>query len=239
MFIKKSVLFAFMILFSNFIFCQQDSIKHETSSEIKELEAFHEIIYPIWHTAYPEKDYEALRSYVPEVNRLAEAIYKVELPGILRDKKVKWDAGVKEFKNSVDEYNKSAKSEDNEALLASAETMHANYEKLVRTIRPVLKEVDEFHQILYIVYHKDLPGKNFEAIKNKAGSFVEKAEAITKATLSKRLASKTENFKLAAAELLVAAKELEEICKKNEYEKLDKAVDHLHSKYQELEKVFD
>lgn len=133
---------------------------------------FHEIIYPIWHTAYPEKDYAALKSYVSEINKLDEALYKVELPGILREKRPKWEAGVKEFKNSVDEYNKAATGEDNNALLNAAEVLHAKYEMLVRTIIPVLKEVDEFHQLLYIVYDKDLPGKQFDIIKSKAAAFL-------------------------------------------------------------------
>lgn len=227
------------ILFSVVLFCQQDSLKPKTSSEVKELELFHEIIYPIWHTAYPEKDYAALKSYVSEINKLDEALYKVELPGILREKRPKWEAGVKEFKNSVDEYNKAATGEDNNALLNAAEVLHAKYEMLVRTIIPVLKEVDEFHQLLYIVYDKDLPGKQFDIIKSKAAAFLQKAEAITKATLSKRLAKKTDEFKVATAELLVAANQLAEICRNNEDEKIDKAVNHLHSKYQEPEIVFD
>ncbi len=229
----------FLLLFSSVVLSQQDSLKHETSSEITELEAFHEIIYPIWHTAYPEKDYAALKSYVPEINKLAEAIYKVELPGILRERKAKWETGIKELKNSVEEYNKAAKGEDNEVLLNAAEILHAKYEMLVRTIRPVLKEVDEFHQLLYVVYHKDLPNKNFDAIKTKAVSFVEKADAITKATLSKRLAGRTENFNKAASELLISSKSLVEVCKNNDDIKIDQAVNSLHSKYQELEKVFE
>ena len=43
----------------------------ETESSIPELAAFHEIIFPIWHTAYPAKDIAALQSYVPKINELA------------------------------------------------------------------------------------------------------------------------------------------------------------------------
>ena len=52
----------------------------ETKSEVPELTAFHEVIYPIWHTAYPEKDYQALRSYVPQIHELASKIYAAKLP---------------------------------------------------------------------------------------------------------------------------------------------------------------
>jgi len=64
----------------------QATQSQETESSIPELAPFHDVIYPIWHTAYPEKDYVALRKYVPEVRSLAEKIYGAKLPGILRDK---------------------------------------------------------------------------------------------------------------------------------------------------------
>jgi hypothetical protein len=48
----------------------QDMAK-ETKSEVPELTAFHEVIYPIWHTAYPDKDVKALRGFVPQINELA------------------------------------------------------------------------------------------------------------------------------------------------------------------------
>ena len=66
------------------------------------MEAFHEIIYPIWHTAYPEKDIAALKGFVPEINKLAGKIFEAKLPGILRDKEAAWQAGLAEFKKSID-----------------------------------------------------------------------------------------------------------------------------------------
>jgi len=211
----------------------------ETESKVPELTAFHEIIYPIWHTAYPEKDYEALRSYVPEINRLAEDLYKATLPGILRDKKSKWEKGIEELKQVVEEYNKAVAGEDDESLLNAAEGLHSKFEMLVRIIRPVLKEVDEFHRVLYVVYHKYLPNKEFDSIKSVANDLVQKAEAITKTSLPKRFESKAEDFAAAAQELYAASKSLAEICKQEDEESIEKSIDYLHTKYQNLEKIFD
>ena len=79
-------------------------------------------------------------------------------------------------------------------MLDAAEVLHAKYEMLVRTIRPVLKEMDEFHKVLYVVYHKDLPAKNWEAIRAAAPDLKAKAEAVTQAKLSTRLEPKAETF---------------------------------------------
>ena len=58
------------------------------------LDAMHEVIMPMWHEAWPNKDYKALAALVPDIEKHVAAISKAELPGILRDKKAAWEAGV-------------------------------------------------------------------------------------------------------------------------------------------------
>jgi hypothetical protein len=211
----------------------------ETESRVPELSAFHDVIYPIWHTAYPEKDYDALRKFVPEITRLADGLYTASLPGILRDKKARWEAGLEEMKKAVDNYSRAASGEDNLTLLNAAEDLHANYEMMVRIIRPVLKEVDEFHKTLYTVYHKYLPNREFGKIGSATPDLIVKSEAIVNAKLPQRLEAKNEQFASAAQELLAAAKVLEKECKTQDPEAIQRAVDILHSRYQNLEKIFE
>jgi hypothetical protein len=177
----------------------------ETSSTIPELTAFHEVVYPLWHTAYPNKDYAALRGLVPRINELAAKIFTAQLPGILRDKEAKWKEGLAVFKTSVEAYNKAAAGTDDPALLTAAEALHAKYEATVRLINPVLPEVDAFHQALYVVYHKYLPAKEYDNIRGATADLVAKAETAAKASLPARLAAKTDAYKAAAAELIDAA----------------------------------
>ncbi len=207
----------------------------ETESTVPELSAFHEVIYPIWHTAYPEKDVAALRSYAPEVKSGAEKIAAAKLPGILRERQAKWDQGVAELRKTVGAYLAACAGRDDAALLSAAETLHSRYEMLVRIIRPVLKEVDEFHKVLYVVYHKYLPDKDTGKIKEASGDLTAKAEAITKASLPKRLESKTAAFQKAAADLNEAVKSLASAPEAS----LAAAVETVHTRYQELEKVFE
>jgi hypothetical protein len=203
------------------------------------LSDFHDIIYPIWHTAYPAKDYAALRGFVPQVNELAAKVFAAKLPGILREKQAKWDEGLAIFKRSVEDYNTAAKGTDDAALLAAAEAMHAKYEALVRLIRPVLKEMDAFHQSLYVLFHKYAPEKQYDNIRGLTAELVTKAEAVTKATLPTRLAPKSDAFKAAAAELLDAAKELHAAGEGHDHDGMLAGVDKLHGKYQALEKIFE
>lgn len=211
----------------------------EVKASVPELSAFHDVIYPIWHTAYPDKDYAALRGFAAEVKNKAEAVFSAKLPGILRDKKDKWDAGLAEFKAAVESYVALSASGADEAVWNAAEVLHDRYEKLVRIIRPPLKEVDAFHQVLYVVYHRHLPGKDAASVKSAAPVLREKAEAITRAALPKRHEAKLEAFQKAAAELLQSCRELESRGEGDGWDVISAAVENLHSKYQALEKVFE
>ena len=234
-----SAVFLFLILGPHCLSSPSSFQTEETESRVEELSEFHEIIYPIWHTAYPEKDYAALREFVPEVNRLAKNVFNAKLPGILRDKKAKWDEGLAQLKRAVEDYNKAAAGKDDQALLDAAEALHAKYEMMVRLIRPVLKEVDEFHKVLYVIYHKYLPNKKYADIRSVTDDMIEKAEAITKAMLPKRLEAKADEFSSSAQELLEATKMLKASCLTENEEVVKSAVETLHTKYQNLEKIFD
>ncbi len=236
---KSAVAILFVILAAGGLFAQDAALAQETSSSVPALEEFHEIIYPIWHTAYPSKDIAALKGFVAEINKLAAPVYAVKLPGILRDKQAKWDAGLAEFRKSVDAYNAAAKGTDDQALLDAAEVLHARYEGLVRAIRPVLKEVDAYHQTLYVVFHKLLPEKKWADIKTAAAELAIKADAVAGATLSKRLESRAEAYKTAAADLKQATAGLVAACDKGRADAIEAAVNAVHAKYQALEKVFD
>ena len=211
----------------------------ETESTVPELMEFHSIIYPIWHDAYPDKDYAALRSYVSEINSLAEKVYSASLSGILRDKQAKWEEGLKEFKKTVDDYNSAAAGDDNEVLLQAAEDLHAKFEMMVRIIRPVLKEMDEFHKVLYVIYHKYLPEKEFDKIKSVMEDLLVKAEAITQAELPNRLADKNGEFTHAAQELYTSVQDLNSTFNSGNEETITSAVEHMHTRYQNLEAIFD
>jgi hypothetical protein len=211
----------------------------DTVWRVPELDEFHEVMYPIWHTAYPKKDYDALSQYVDEVNVKAKAIYSATLPGIQRDKQLKWNEGIAQFRTSVEDYNKYVQSDDNEGLLKAAENLHSKYEMLVRIIRPVLKEIDDFHKTLYIVYHDYLPNNNYKYLSKETDTLIKKATAITTAKLPTKLESKHDDFNLAAAELLSSTQNLKKIVTTNDKESIIAAIEDMHTKYQNLEAIFE
>lgn len=228
-------IFAILFFFSVSTFAQEEECEDETNTNIPALTEFHEIIYPIWHTAYPSKDIEALKSFVEEVNEKAEKIYNVKLPGILREKEKKWKQGVEEFKDAVNKYNEAAQGNDDQALLDAAEELHTKYENLVRIIRPILKELDEFHKVLYVIYHKYLPDKKWNDIRKECNSLKEKSQKIVEAKLPKKLESKTDQFKKLANELVNS---VDRLCRAKD-DDMENVVEKMHSKYEALQELFE
>jgi hypothetical protein len=68
---------------------------------------------------------------------------------------------------------------------------------------------------------------------------IQKAKGITNAKLPTRLEAKADDFSSAAQELLEASKKLKATCLTENSDLIEKAVEYLHTKYQNLEKIFD
>jgi hypothetical protein len=219
-------------------FSQQEN-KHEVNTSVPELSDFHEIIYPIWHTYYPAKDFAGLRSMLNDVNTGAEKIYSAQLPGFYQDKLAKWKNGVEVFKKTVDDFNAAVKGTDDELLLKSAEELHSKYEMLVRLLHPVPKQVEYFHLLLYVIYHDYLPNEKWSELKSVVLDLKTRADSIMNSRISKRIEPKKEQFYTAAKELIASCVSLIEVCNGNDPKAIRNATELMHSKYQAVEKIFD
>ena len=242
---KKFILFyaiVLVVIFFNTSFSQNQIDSSEITSSIPELIKFHDVIYLIWHEAYPSKDIKALKSFVPDIKTAMTKINDAKLPGILRDKEGKWKDALIGFNKAADDYYKKGEGNNDQAMLDAAENLHSNFEMTVRVLKPVLKEVDEYHKILYVIYHKLYPDKKYNEISNMMDELINKADAITKVQeekLKKRIPNKIDDFNKTSKDLYDATVSLKDEIKTNYASKIDKSVDYMHSKYQKLESVFD
>ena len=105
--ITRFVLIVYLLSLG-FVLAAEQMPNPETESTVPELIDFHDIIYPIWHTAFPAKDYAALRGFVPAIEAGMAKINAAVLPGILREKKQAWESGLAEFNKAVAAYKKAA-----------------------------------------------------------------------------------------------------------------------------------
>jgi hypothetical protein len=241
---KKSFPYICLLLalfYSSILTAQTNVDPDEISSTVKELADFHEIIFPMWHEAYPAKDYDALKELVPKIKSYMDALNKAELPGILRDKETPWKNQLNELNNSARNYYIAAQNNDNDALLAAAEDLHSGYEKMVRVIRPALKEIDDFHQTLYIIFHKLYPEGKYDEIALLEGKLITKAQAIMDYPVDKlksRLGDNVEKFDALAKKLYETTSNLAEVLKGTDKKMKEEAILDMHTAYEELDSLF-
>jgi hypothetical protein len=211
----------------------------ETSASVPALSAFHEVIYPMWHTAWASKDTAMVRELWPDLQTHVTAVEKAELPGILRDKKEAWAKGLQRLQAAEAAYGAALEGEAIEPKLAAVEEMHAAFESLVRTIRPILPELQAFHEVLYRIYHYDLPNRDETALGARLPALTAAMDTLNTAVLPERRAAAKENFEAARAELSARVEEVAKITTEDDWTQTAKAIEDMHTAYQAVEKVFE
>jgi hypothetical protein len=211
----------------------------DADANVPELDSFHEVIFKIWHEAWPNKDIKMLKDLQPSVEEGITKVASAQLPGILREKKPSWEQGIEKLKDAGALYKAAAAADDSARLLTSAEELHSRFEALMRLTRPVLKELEDFHSSLYMLYHYYLPEYDIEKIRASAEELKQKMEALMSATLPERLQSKNPDFMQARKKLAESIEALNSIVGTGSKETIKKAIDDLHTNYQNLQKIFD
>lgn len=211
----------------------------ELDADVPALHELHGVVYPLWHDAFPDKDYALIKELLPEADSLTQKLDEAELPGILRDKKAEWEKGKETLKSSLQELHRAVEDENEQAMLDQVEAFHSAFEKLVRIIRPVVPELEAFHQEMYKLYHYYLPNYELENIRIAVKAMQEKLLPLKEVTLPKRLAEKQEQFDGVVLELETELESLSEVVKKDNKDLIADAVEKVHTAYQKVEAVFD
>ena len=206
-------------------------------ARVQALDDFHEVIFKIWHEAWPEKNIAMLQQLLPEVEKGISEVAAAQLPGILREKKAAWEEGVKRLQSAGEDYRTAVSAKDETKLMAAAETLHSRFEALMRSIRPALKELDDFHSILYMLYHHYLPQYDLEKIRSSVAELKQKMAALNEVQAPARLEDRTSEFQAARAKLSASVDALESSLRTNSEKEIKAAVETMHSNYQMLNGV--
>ena len=228
-------------LFLVSMFAQEKNVPSEAEvrSDIPELTEFHGVIYKIWHEAWPSKNIQTLKDLEPIVKEKAEVVYAAKLPGIMREKQGAWSIAVDTLKAIVARYGRSSSADDSVGLLNAAEQLHRQFEVMVRIVRPALKELEEFHAVLYRLYHYDKPRKDLEKARVAAAELRERMRSLESALLPKRLQQKEQLFRDSVKELGVSVTQLNETVPTNDWALIEKQIDSVHRHYEAVSRLLE
>jgi len=228
-----------IILFGSLILSAQ-SKDADVSFDVKGLMDFNEVILQMYHTGLPQKNIKFLNSLNSVIEKDYEILKKSELPGILVDKKLKWENGIAKLGIFIDLYRVACMKKDSVALLHAAEKLHTQFEAIVKITKPVLKETEAFHKKLYILHNICSSEYNYEKIKVSASELNEKISDLNKVRLPVRLKKKQDEFNKVMVELINSVKKLDQIVKEGDNKTaIESAVEIVYSKFHALEKLAD
>ena len=231
--------FSVLILLFSFVLCAQ-SKDGEVSSEVKGLKEFHEVIYQMYHTGLPHKNVKFLRSLNSVIEKDYKILKKSELPGILFEKKSKWENGLTKLGIFVDLYRVACMKKDSVALLNAAGKLHTQFEAMFKITKPALKETEAFYKNLYFLHDICSTQYDYEKIKVLTSSLKERIVDLNKAQLPVRLKKKQDEFNKVRTELINAVESLDKVVKEgNNQPIIGSAIDMVYLKYHALEKLVD
>jgi len=251
---SRTVLLSALFLTANFLFvspcigentlqeqqkARPDVTQEELKANVPELMDLHEVVYPLWHSAFPEKDYELIKELLPQAESLTAKLDAAKLPGILRDKQEAWDQGKEFLQSALDKLKRAVETNNKEEMLKQVEVFHSGFERLVRTIRPVVSELEAFHQELYKLYHYNVPNYDLEKIQADVKAMQEKLPPLKQVQLPGRLSPKQSEFNNCVQELEEAVSALAEAVKTRKKKMILKSVEKVHSTYQKTQHIFD
>ncbi|HVP35862.1 MAG TPA: hypothetical protein VMT04_02595 [Terriglobales bacterium] len=243
----KKVIFLSFLFVSFFVVSSVLSQTTANTPQIKEmsrpglegLREFHEVLQPVWHTAYAEKDYQAIRDAVPQFKKEMEVIEKAELSGFYREKKGDYEKKREVLAEAVLDLEEKSKGTDDEALLKATENLHTAYEQLVRVFAPRVTELESFHLALYPLWHEALPNKDYKAIKASTPALQEKMAALMKVELPEKSKSIAPQFIEKRKAFNASVDALVKACNGKDNKKIEEKLDKMHAAYQELNAVFE
>ena len=216
-----------------------DEMKKSAKINIPELKQMHEFIYPMWHKGYPDKNYELLKSIYPDLESQFQILNKADFPAEYPDRKMRWQEDLEKMESNLQDYKKAIDVQNHENLLAAARAVHDTFEGLVRIINPSIPELDQFHKLLYYVYHDYLPEQSWQKLNESIDQFQEAMNNLNNAKLPDWMSDDKAEFDTRRQNLAQAVAELAALKNSDNSDKIAQAVENVHTAYVGIEGIFE
>jgi hypothetical protein len=211
----------------------------EVEAEVPALFAFHGVIFPLWHDAWPNKDVEQMLELLPQAEEHVKALSEAELPGILRDKQQSWDEGLASLKSDLAQYRAAAESDNTDELLDAVESLHAHFEEMVRLVRPPMKELHAYHQVLYFLYHHIVPEDRAEELAPAAEQLADRCAGLKGAPAPRRFSGDEGELRACFASLCEATDAFAAAARDGDAAAVKAALEVVHTNYQKAERLLN
>jgi hypothetical protein len=226
---------------------KKTEIKEEEQAPVTEMKKpgvtgireFHQVLYPVWHDYFLQGNFQAIRNAIPEFKKATKILTEAELPQFYHNIKDDFEAKRRNLASAVDKMESVAHTGDDKELAKAVEQMHTAFERMARVLAPRIRELEQFHLVLYPLWHQAMPKKDYQAIKAAIPSLEGKMEALMQARLSRRFTGIESQFVEKRQALRLSVENLAEVCRQNQDEKIIDKLSVMHDAYRELDQIFE
>ena len=201
---------------------------------------FHKIMAPAWHTAWPDKDYDALLAAGPKFKEAFSGIAKMEPTFKTKDGKKAFLKARDSFSKIIEMYAAAAKRGDKETVYDLMPQLHDVFEMTASTLLPVsYPEIEAAVITLNLIMETHLPKNNMEGIVGSTETLLAKFDGLADTTtIPDELKGKQTDILTEIAAMKKLAQQMKECCDKNDMEQykehaveLDKKLKGFFEKY--------
>jgi hypothetical protein len=204
----------------------------------KAMNDFHSVLYPMWHQAYPGKDFKAIREQAPIFKQKLMTLIVIPAPDDMEEaQREAFFTKRQELAFYVDQYAKAATDSSDSVLAADFEKMHWGYEELDKVFMVEIKQLDSFHETLYYLWHKALPAKDYKSVKQTVPVLKAEVDSIMLVKLPASCQDIKVDFEAKRTALKDAVYQLADVCQKGTNQQIDDALALMHERFMELSSV--
>ncbi len=181
-------------------------------------EAFHSVMAPAWHGAWPKKDYDALIAAAPKFAEIMVEIMKMK-PELNEVRMANFVSYRDDFSKIVKAYSDAAEKGDNEAVYALMPDVHEKFEQTASSLLPIhYPLVESIAMQARLITETHLPNENKEGVVEATGKLAEQVKYLDEESIPQELTGKKEALMAQFADIQKIAAKMKECCDKDDME---------------------
>ncbi|MCM2272299.1 MAG: hypothetical protein NDJ18_07090 [candidate division Zixibacteria bacterium] len=212
---------------------------HAANKGFNAFGAFHEVMAPTWHQAYPDKDYAALLAAGPKFDSLFKGIADIE-PSMKNSKrKAAFLTHREQFATLVNLYAEAAKAGLQDSCYALMPAVHEAFEQTAAVVVPYsYPELEGAIMTAGIITEQHLPKNNAEGITGSTETLVAKVAALNEKTIPEELKDQQDGLLTEFSMISKISAQMKECCDKNDMENYKKHANELSARLKEVSETY-
>jgi hypothetical protein len=201
--------------------------------------AFHEVMAPTWHKAYPDKDYVSLLAAGPKFDSLFKGIAHIEPSMKNTKRKAAFLTNREEFAHLVRAYAEAAKAGLQDSCYVLMPTLHEAFEQTAAVVVPYsYPELEGAMMTAGIIVEQHVPKNNASGITGSTETLVGKVAVLNEKTIPDELKDQQEALLKEFAVISKLSAQMKECCDKNDMDNYKKHASELSAKLKEVSETY-